>query len=432
MIDVLIRVHNEAEWIPQLFKSLVCQRDVKLGQVLVVDNNSTDMPEVYFDRFPELNLRLERFEADYLPGRMLNFGISKLFQAKTCSKYLLIISAHCFLKNSNDLRLMMASIQDTENCRAVFGRQVPMSISDAQAIRDLALLYPKESRVIHQAAAFNNAFSMIDYRALEDNLFDFETTNLEDVIWAQAELESGHVVKYCADAEAVHYHGPHHINVVERLQNTRTTIEKYAGVFNSETSLPRIEFRDICPVFVLTSLDKSSERLRELMLSYAAHIKVYLWISSSDPLVSFVNNVENIEILERGEGIEQHDTALFTHFPELWSAMCRKGLTPDYIILYDGSLDSDYSFITPQTAVDEIKKQFKPVIWPSKLNSNLIFSKNTEGNFTTNSMMQNGKVEKTQDFEVLRGNGTIISFKYLNYVDNLFDNPGFYLLEKSS
>ena len=54
-----------------------------------------------------------------------------------------------------------------------------MTISDAQAIRDLALLYPKESRVIQQAAAFNNAFSLIDYRALHDNLFDAETTNLK-------------------------------------------------------------------------------------------------------------------------------------------------------------------------------------------------------------------------------------------------------------
>ena len=125
MIDVLIRVHNEAEWIPQLLKSLACQQDVELGQVLIVDNNSTDTPEIYFDRFPELNIRLERFEADYLPGKMLNFGINKLIQSKTSSKYLLIISAHCFLKNSSDLNYMKASMEATENCRAVFGRWCP-------------------------------------------------------------------------------------------------------------------------------------------------------------------------------------------------------------------------------------------------------------------------------------------------------------------
>ncbi|MDA8666450.1 glycosyltransferase family 2 protein [Alphaproteobacteria bacterium] len=432
MIDVLIRVHNEAEWVPQLLKSLACQKDVELGQVLIVDNNSTDMPEIYFDRFPELNIRLERFEADYLPGKMLNFGINKLIQSKTSSNYLLIISAHCFLKKSSDLNYMKASMEATENCRAVFGRQVPMTISDAQAIRDLALLYPKESRVIEQAAAFNNAFSLIDYRALHDNLFDPEATNLEDVIWAQSELQSGYVVKYCADAEAVHYHGPHHVNVAERLKNTRTTIEKYADVFNSEASEPRIELTDICPIFVVTSLDTNTDRLCDLMLSYAQKHQVYLWANASDPLANRVRNIENIKIMERNYQSDQKETALFTHFPELWAAMRREGLSPDYIILFDGSFDPDYSVVTPQIAIDEIKKQFSPVIWPSKLNSNLIFRRNADGKFMANTTINNGKVEKTRDLEVLRGNGSIISFKYLNYINDLFNNAGFYLLEKSS
>ena len=130
-----------------------------------------------------------------------------------------------------------------------------MTTSDAQAIRDLVLLYPKENRLIEKSPAFNNAYSLIKYEALEEHLFDDNATNLEDVIWAKNELKKGFKIAYCGESEIVHYHGPHHSNSSIRLEETKNTIKKIE-VFNIKLWPANIIHSDVISVFAGFKLSK--------------------------------------------------------------------------------------------------------------------------------------------------------------------------------
>ena len=430
MIDVLIRIRNEAEWVPQILKSLALQGNVNLGRILFLDHNSTDRPEAYFQRYRNLNIEVEIFDDEYFPGRMLNFGIRKLLEKRRSSEYILIMSAHCFLKNHNDLYRLVTSIRTTDRCRATFGRQVPMSISSPESVRDLALLYTQESRVIRSAAAFNNAFSMIQYQALIEHMFDEEVTNLEDVIWAQAELDLGYVVSYCADAEAVHYHGPHHVNNVRRLRSTHETISKHLDVFRSAPTQPRISPDDVLPVFILDSLKTDFDMLHAVVLYLSEKSKVFVWTDASLPHYSSLKFNSNVVIISRREDSSRFSRPLFSDLPELWLTIQSEGLLPDYVILFDGSYDPNYSFMTVEKAVDQIKKKFYPVIWPVRQNNNFFYRMSSKGEYVLEASVQDLVSEKSKCFEVLRGNGTILSFNYLIKVQDLFQKSDFTVLEK--
>ena len=78
MIDILIRAHNESIWLPQLFRSLKKQKGNLIRNILLLDNNSNDFPERYIDKFKELKIIYKKYEKKYLPGEMLNYGISFL------------------------------------------------------------------------------------------------------------------------------------------------------------------------------------------------------------------------------------------------------------------------------------------------------------------------------------------------------------------
>ena len=81
MIDVLIRAYNESIWLPQVFRSLAKQKGDQIRNILLLDNNSEDSPEKYIKQFPELNIIYSKYEKDYLPGEMLNYGIKILQNA---------------------------------------------------------------------------------------------------------------------------------------------------------------------------------------------------------------------------------------------------------------------------------------------------------------------------------------------------------------
>ena len=104
MIDFLVRAHNEATWLPLLFKSIANQKDIQLGNILLLDNKSKDKPENIKKLFPSLKIIYEKFDEKYLPGRMLNYGIDIL--KKQCNKkdFVCIVSGHCFVEDKNSIK----------------------------------------------------------------------------------------------------------------------------------------------------------------------------------------------------------------------------------------------------------------------------------------------------------------------------------------
>ena len=107
MIDILIRAYNESIWLPQLFRSLINQKGNKIRNILLLDNNSNDKPENIVNQFAELNIIYKKYEREYLPGEMLNYGfrfLKELVKGKDISSdYLCTLSAHCFFHKNDSI-----------------------------------------------------------------------------------------------------------------------------------------------------------------------------------------------------------------------------------------------------------------------------------------------------------------------------------------
>ena len=296
MIDFLIRVHKESIWLPQLLRSIERQEGGYVRNILILDNNSEDKPKEIINQFPNLKIIYSEYKKYYLPGEMLNYSINILVKRNSKENnlnddYVCIVSAHCFFDNNCSLQKFFNHLKKISNCRSGFGRQVPMIISDAQAIRDLVLLYPMESRIIKKAPAFNNAYSLIRYDVLEENLFNNETTNLEDVIWADNELKKGYKIAYCAESEIVHFHGPHHSNSYSRLEKTKKTIENNSKVFNINLRKANIISDEVISIFAGYELNDTLINEAKKQIS---NRKIILWTSKNYKNFFNKKQIENI------------------------------------------------------------------------------------------------------------------------------------------
>jgi len=429
MIDILIRAYNEAIWLPQLFRSLSKQKGNLIRNILLLDNNSNDYPDKYIEQFSELNIIYKKYEKDYLPGEMLNFGIkilkNQLKDKEISSDYLCTLSAHCFFHDNKSLYTLFNNIQNTQNCRSGYGRQVPMTISDAQAIRDLVLLYPKENRLITKSPSFNNAFSLIKYEAFDENMFDNHTTNLEDVIWANNELKKGFNISYCGDSEIVHYHGPHHSNSALRLEETKETIKKNSEVFNIKLRKADIIESDIIAVFAGAKLNNTllKEAKKQVLKN-----SIVIW-TNYDHRIDFPQEyLDRVIWIKRNFEIKKNKP-IYSELPKLFKKLYDKKNIYNFYILYDNSVNTNYKFITSESAVDIISENFGYVIWPSIKTNKIIFSLDKDGETFSNQIFNEMDFIKEKQVEVLRGNGTIISQAALIHPSLMFSNPNFEFID---
>ena len=100
--SVVIRAKNEERWIGHAIQSALDH--LSKPEIVIVDNNSTDKTlEIvkFFAENPNLNGEADNYSKikiinikNYSPGRALNLGVKK-----ATKKYILILSAHCILKN---------------------------------------------------------------------------------------------------------------------------------------------------------------------------------------------------------------------------------------------------------------------------------------------------------------------------------------------
>lgn len=429
MIDILIRASNESIWLPQLFRSLEKQKGKKIQNILLLDNRSKDNPKIIIKQFPNLNILYRKYDKEYLPGEMLNYGIKLLInlrkEQEISSDYLCTLSAHCFFYSNDSLFKLYNHLKNIPKCRSGFGRQVPMTISDSQAIRDLVLLYPSENRLIEKSPAFNNAYSLIKYQALEEHLFDNKTTNLEDVIWAKEELKKGFKIAYCADSEVVHYHGPHHANSSFRLEQTKKTIRKNSEVFNIQLRTANIISSDVISVF-------AGQKLNEILLKEAKRQlkkrKIIIWTSFDHEKDFSKEDLIKIIWIKREEKSEKNKT-IYSDLPQLYNQLINLSCLHNFFILYDNSIDNNYNLISPESSLKIISENFGNVIWPSIKSNRIIFTLDSLGKPQSTQKLNKSTFPKDLQIEVLRGNGTIISSAALLNPLLMFNNPLFNFID---
>ena len=411
-VDVLIRTRNEAEWLPLLLKSIEEQKNIIISSVVIVENNSEDDISSLLLAFNDLPITIAQYNEPYFPGRMLNYGISYIRKHRELGHFLCIISGHCFFEHSQCLANLAKKVSDTDRCRSGFGRQVPMSISSAKAIRDLSLSYKNEERLITSAAQFNNAFSMITWQALNEHMFDEATTNLEDIIWAHKEIELGYNIIYTPTASAVHHHGPNHDDDMRRLGSTTNTIKLYESVFQTNLLEPNInasEITYICFGITNKALQVALERKEfDSSTLFAVNFEGY---DTSD--VSFSNVInKNIEA--------DPNKPIYSLLPKLIKELIGDGFYSPYFVILDNSYDHRFSLVTPSIAVNALRRKFSNSIWPIVATKNLQFDENKKviGINDFNTFIS----EKINRYEAKRGNGLILTNKAMHVPSQLIDN----------
>lgn len=434
LIDVLVRCKDESLWLPQLLKSLQIQRDVSLGKILLIDNGSLDSPEDMVSLFPDLKIEVHRFNEPYLPGRMLNFGLRLLVERPpTPTEKILIVSAHCFLVHDTALSDLEAAVDQSPAFRAAYGRQVAMHQSDSFAVRDLALLYPNESRSASRAASFNNAFSLVSKVAFEDHFFDDTASNLEDVIWAAEEISKGFQIAYVAESAVAHHHGPHHGNSSARVESTRATIEKYKNHFHYSPVSARVDEKDILRIFITEGYAEAVTNRIELEPDSSEFL---VWSHRSP--TSFKTQLGSLrrpgKINDRWLRREawNPEDSLMADLPNLHTALLRAGHRQTFVQLIDDSLDSNYALIDRREAADNLKQNYVAAIWPVTNTQSLYISRDKDGDFSIN--LERDSVHgwmKSDSYLTLRGNGVIFSRSALVAPQFAFETFDFLPLEET-
>lgn len=219
-ISIIIRTHNEEQWIGLSLRK-VLEQTIEDIEVVLVDNQSTDKT-VEKARHICPDLTLVKIE-DYRPGLAINEGI------RTASgDYIVCLSAHCIPVDDHWLEHLYHNFQEEDDIAGVYGRQLPMESTDPIDKRDLIRTFGPERRVQEQDTFFHNANSMIRRDVWAEIPFREDVTNIEDQIWGNAVTQAGYKIVYDPDAAVYHHHGINQSNDEERTANVVQTMENQA------------------------------------------------------------------------------------------------------------------------------------------------------------------------------------------------------------
>jgi len=216
-ISIIVRTKNEERWIGHCLAMLEKQ-DYKDFEVILVDNESTDHTVEVAKRY---NLAQIINIGKFRPGNAINEGIRV-----SKGKYIVCLSAHCIPKNTDWLSTLRKNFDTETNIAGVYGRQLPVSFTDAVDVRDLLLVFGQDRRVQIKDYFFHNANSMFRRDVWEEFPFDEDVVNIEDRVWGKAVIDAGYQIAYDPDAEVYHHHGLHQGNAPERAKGVVSIIEQ--------------------------------------------------------------------------------------------------------------------------------------------------------------------------------------------------------------
>ena len=151
-ISIIVRTRNEERWIAHCL-AMIYRQDYRDFEVILVDNKSTDHTVAVASRHP---LAAVVSIDKYLPGHALNEGI----RAST-GRFIVCLSAHCIPKATDWLSALRRNFDEDEKLAGVYGRQLPVSFTNAVDKRDLLIVFGQDRRVQIKDYFFHNANSML-------------------------------------------------------------------------------------------------------------------------------------------------------------------------------------------------------------------------------------------------------------------------------
>lgn len=208
--SVIIRVKNEEQFIGFCIQSLL---DHLINpEIIILNNESTDNTIGIIEHFKRNEKLLNENKnygeikifniPHYTPGLALNLGISK-----SCSKYIMIISAHCKLISFNE----NYSITNLKKHCAIFGKQIPIwngkrikpkYVWDSFIDEEIVNMYSNQEKRYF----FHNAFSIFKKETLVNYPFDESLVGKEDRYWSNEQINSGKTILYDPTNKVEHYY----------------------------------------------------------------------------------------------------------------------------------------------------------------------------------------------------------------------------------
>ena len=166
-VSIIIRTKNEERWITSCLKQ-VFNQSYKNFEVLIIDNDSTDLTIKKSQTFPVKIFKIKNFT----PGRAINLGISK-----SKGEIIVILSGHCIPVNDKWLENIIFDLSDPE-VAGIYGRQEPMSFSSDNDKRDLINVFGLDKKIQRKDPFFHNANSALRKKFLEKFPFNEKVSNV--------------------------------------------------------------------------------------------------------------------------------------------------------------------------------------------------------------------------------------------------------------
>ena len=173
--SIIIRSKNEEDWIDHCLNAVFSQSYANF-EVIIVDNESEDKTLEIVKNYPIKKIvKIKK----YLPGNAINEGVNH-----SSGEIIVMISSHCIPKNNQWLANLIDNFT-SEDIAGVYGRQLPVSFSSPEDIRDMFITFGLVKRIEVKDYFFHNANSAILKKVWNKFPFDDAATNIEDRIWGK-------------------------------------------------------------------------------------------------------------------------------------------------------------------------------------------------------------------------------------------------------
>jgi len=282
-VNIIIRTFNEEDWIKHcLLHSLDQAYDNFV--ITIVDSGSTDatleIVEEYITQHPE-KILLKTVDA-FKPGNAINVGARA-----AGSDYFICISAHCIPENPKWISAYVEFMESHIEVVGAYGRQLPLSCTQADDARDLMITFGSEQRIIEKDYFFHNANSVIRTKFWLSSPFDDDVPHVEDRVWAKSVIEMGLKMAYLPQAGVYHYHGLHQHGTIKsfRAVNVLNVMHSLEGREGSRQTRSLLGQNIDVPLVILVPVGGEGEafvkrKLDSLVNEYSGCTDIFLVTNS--------------------------------------------------------------------------------------------------------------------------------------------------------
>ena len=196
MISVLMRSHNDIEYIRQTVEALLSQETGDTVEIISCDDHSTDGTAEYLASVPQLR-RIAPPEGKYVPGKTLNYMVEH-----ANGEYIVFNNGDAIPQHKEYLKNLVAPLKD-ESVNCVYGNQIARPDAYAVVRKDYDRAFGDGSISKNWGRFFSMVSSGFRKEELQKKPFNDKIQYSEDSEWVNRTEAN---IVYVPDAIVEHSH----------------------------------------------------------------------------------------------------------------------------------------------------------------------------------------------------------------------------------